>query len=146
MNIYKNLGGNSGIVKYESGPDYIKVQFYDDSLYVYTDASAGSENITIMKHLAIRGVGLNSYIMRNVYKKYERKYRIAEATPDTLKKGLIVQLNSGGPEMTCFSEPEGNMITCAWFNTGELRKDNFPIEALNILSQCEKIIEEDEEY
>jgi uncharacterized protein YodC (DUF2158 family) len=144
MNTYKNLSGNSGIVKYESGPDYIKVQFYDDSLYVYTDASAGSENISIMKHLAVMGIGLNSYIIRNVYKKYERKYRITEATPDTLTKGMIVQLNSGGPEMTCLSDPVDNNVTCAWFNSGELRKDTFPIEALNILSQSEKIIEEDE--
>lgn len=146
MDSYKNLGGNSGIIKYETGPDFIKVQFYENILYLYTYASAGADNVEIMKHLAYRGVGLNSFINRNVYKKYEKKYKISQAYPENLIKGIIVQLNSGGPEMTCISEIENNSVTCAWFSDGRMEKESIPIEALSIISKCEKVIYEEEDY
>lgn len=75
MQQYANRGGNSGIQAYELGADYIRVRFSDGSVYLYTNASAGSQNIEIMKGLASSGQGLNSFIMKNVRKAYARKER-----------------------------------------------------------------------
>ncbi len=75
MERYRNLGGDSGVVAYESGPDFIRVQFSDGSIYLYTEASAGSYNIETMKQLASNGQGLNAFIMANVRKRYARKER-----------------------------------------------------------------------
>ncbi len=73
MTIYKNLGGNSNVVAYEIGQDYIKVQFGDGSIYLYTYMSTGRSNVEKMKALAVKGVGLNSFIGRYIRKKYARK-------------------------------------------------------------------------
>jgi hypothetical protein len=43
---------DSGVESFEIGPDFIKVQFHDGVLYLYTDQSAGRENIEQMKRLA----------------------------------------------------------------------------------------------
>jgi hypothetical protein len=75
MERYRNLGGNSGIYAYELGEDYIKVQFSDGSTYLYTNRSAGSYNIEIMKSLAIRGQGLNSFISTTIKRRYESRIR-----------------------------------------------------------------------
>ncbi len=75
MERYKNLGGNSGVLAYEIGPDYIKVEFTGGSLYLYNYGSAGSQNVERMKELAIAGEGLNSFINRYVKKAYALKLR-----------------------------------------------------------------------
>lgn len=75
METYLNLGGNSNIISYQIGPDYINVQFADNSIYLYTYSSAGVENIEEMKSLARRGAGLNSFINRNVRGNYASKLR-----------------------------------------------------------------------
>ena len=75
MERYKNLGGNSGVMAYEIGSDFIRVQFFDGSIYLYTYASAGSHNIEHMKQLARNGQGLNSFINTTVRKAYARKER-----------------------------------------------------------------------
>ena len=75
MERYKNLGGDSGVVAYEIGSDYIKVQFHDGWIYLYNYQSAGSYNIEHMKELAIAGEGLNSFIGRVVKKGYASKCR-----------------------------------------------------------------------
>ena len=75
MKPYANLGGNSGVVAYENGPDFIKVQFSDGSIYPYTYASAGADNIECMKQLAESGHGLNSFINTNVRNLYAAKER-----------------------------------------------------------------------
>lgn len=75
MERYANLGGNSGVVGYEIGNDFIRVQFSDGSIYLYTYASAGADNIEQMKRLARNGRGLNTFISKNVYKRYARKER-----------------------------------------------------------------------
>ena len=72
MKPYKNLGGNSNICRYEIGSDYLDVEFYGTSrIYRYSYRSAGKEHVENMKLLAEKGVGLNSYIMRNARKLYE---------------------------------------------------------------------------
>ena len=73
MTKYKNLSGESGISAYESGEDYIRVEFRDQDVYLYTDKSAGAEHIAEMKRLAEEGRGLNTYISQNVKANYEKK-------------------------------------------------------------------------
>ncbi len=75
MEKYKNAGGNSGIEAYEIGPDSVTVRFTDGVSYCYTTDSAGEENISEMKELAVLGSGLNSFIMHNCKHDYERRSR-----------------------------------------------------------------------
>jgi len=72
MILYKNIGGDSGVVAYESGPDYIKVKFSTGKVYLYSYQSAGSSNIEHMKKLALSGQGLNAFIKRTVNNLYVR--------------------------------------------------------------------------
>ena len=73
MESYKNLNGDSGVVGFEKGSDYIRVKFKDNSVYLYTYTSAGASNIEEMKRLAVAGRGLNSYINRYARKLYAKK-------------------------------------------------------------------------
>lgn len=75
MTEYQNYGGNSNVIAYELGDDYIDVQFADYSVYRYSYRSAGVNNVEEMKERALSGAGLNSYIMRYCRTLYERKYR-----------------------------------------------------------------------
>ncbi len=70
MENYTNLGGNSNVSGYEIGDDWIRVQFGDGSIYRYTYASTGRDDIETMKNLAHSGQGLNSFIGRIVKKRY----------------------------------------------------------------------------
>ena len=60
---------------FEIGNDYIRVQFNDNSVYLYTNSSAGPHNINKMKQLAQSGEGLNAFINTTVRKSYARKER-----------------------------------------------------------------------
>ena len=75
MDIYRNLGGDSGVVAYEIESDSIKVKFRDGWVYIYNYGSAGSGNVDQMKLLAHAGRGLNSFITRVVRKAYAAKTR-----------------------------------------------------------------------
>jgi len=76
MQTYKNLSNNSGVTFYEIGSDYIAVKFnYTNNLtYLYNYNITGIQNVEHMKLLAIIGEGLNTFIAKNVGKKYARKY------------------------------------------------------------------------
>jgi hypothetical protein len=73
MERYRDIDGNSGVAEYELGTDYIRVKFKDGSVYLYTYASAGANNIEEMKRLAAVGKGLNTFIKKNVNKRYAQK-------------------------------------------------------------------------
>lgn len=73
MKLYKNLGGNSNVLAYLNGEDYIDVQFGDGMIYRYSYQSAGVDKVEHMKALAVQGQGLNSYIMRYAKMNYENK-------------------------------------------------------------------------
>jgi hypothetical protein len=73
---YRNLGGDSGVIAYELGEDFIIVRFRKGGTYKYTYSSAGSNNIERMKGFAISGKGLNTFIDKHVKKKYASKSRI----------------------------------------------------------------------
>lgn len=75
MKPYRDIDGDSGVVAYETGLDFIRVQFRDGGLYLYTNASAGSTNVARMKTLAASGDGLNAFINRYVRNRYARKER-----------------------------------------------------------------------
>ena len=72
---YSDPDGNSSIASYQIGSDYVSVRFTDGSIYTYTDASAGEQNIERMKDLARTGDGLNSFILANVTYDYESRSR-----------------------------------------------------------------------
>ena len=73
MGPYKNTAGGSGVRAYEIGSDYITIEFSDGSVYRYTYASAGQENVERMKGLAQAGQGLNTFMNTTLSKLYERK-------------------------------------------------------------------------
>ncbi len=75
MERYANRGGDSGITGYEIAPDSITVQLSDGSAYLYTYDSTGQSDVEQMKSLAQHGQGLNSFISKNVKKRYARKLR-----------------------------------------------------------------------
>ena len=75
MQPYLNLGGNSNVRAYETGSNYIGVQFQDGSVYRYTYSSTGSDYIERMKQLAVSGQGLNSFVSSYVKKNYAAKLR-----------------------------------------------------------------------
>lgn len=49
MERYANRGGDSGIVGYEIGNDFIRVQFSDGSVYLYTYASASANAVVLLE-------------------------------------------------------------------------------------------------
>ena len=72
MEIYRNVGGDSGISAYEIGANYVSVKFNNTGkVYTYSYGRAGKSHVDQMKILAERGSGLNSYIMRNVKNLYD---------------------------------------------------------------------------
>ncbi len=73
MERYKNLSGKSGILAYELGDDYIKIEFEDGATYLYTYTNTGKENVEAMKALAVQGEGLTTYINQYIRKGYEDK-------------------------------------------------------------------------
>ena len=76
MQPYLNCSGNSGIVEYENGPDFIIVRFHSGDLYVYTSERLGRNHVEEMKRLAVSGRGLSTYIsqhrdVRDGYARYD---------------------------------------------------------------------------
>lgn len=75
MTRYIDRDDHSGILRYELGDDYIKIEFQNNSIYLYSYSSSGENYIETMKELAISGYGLNSYINKYVKLSYESKLR-----------------------------------------------------------------------
>lgn len=75
METYKDIDSDSGVIGYEIGPDFIRVQFSTGAVYRYTYASAGVNNIEHMKQLAKNGDGLNAFINTTVREAYAQKER-----------------------------------------------------------------------
>ena len=73
MERYQNLEGESGVVAYEVGHDYIKVRFRNGVTYVYDHSAPGPEKVEQMKALAHAGRGLSTYISRRVRGAFARK-------------------------------------------------------------------------
>ncbi len=75
MEQYQNLAGNSGVATYESGLDFIRVQFTNGETYLYTYDSAGADAVERMKTLAEQGRGLSTFISRTVKSAFAAKSR-----------------------------------------------------------------------
>lgn len=72
MQRYRNLNGDSGVYAFEVGNNYIRVQFTGNSReYTYSYSKAGAYHVEQMKMLALKGMGLNSYINRHVKDLYD---------------------------------------------------------------------------
>lgn len=66
MKQYANLSGNSGVLAYETGPDWIDVKFRNGDTYLYTHDKPGALHVETMKRLAAAGKGLSGYISQNL--------------------------------------------------------------------------------
>lgn len=75
MERYANLSRNSGVVGYDIGDEFISVRFSDGSVYRYTFLSAGRQNVEAMKGFATSGIGLNTFINKNVRNRYDSKMK-----------------------------------------------------------------------
>jgi hypothetical protein len=75
MKPYKNLSGKSTVAMYELAQDFITVRFGNQSVYRYSNQSAGSANVREMKTLAIAGKGLGTFIDTKVKALFARKVR-----------------------------------------------------------------------
>lgn len=75
MERYRDINGDSGVFAYDAGADFIRVQFRDGSVYLYTEASAGAASIAQMKRFAAAGDGLNAFINTRVRRAYARRER-----------------------------------------------------------------------
>lgn len=73
METYKNLNGNSGIKAYKISGESIEIQFADGSVYLYNYEVNGKRTIEIMKGLAEKGIGLTTYINREVRDQFAKK-------------------------------------------------------------------------
>jgi hypothetical protein len=73
MEVYLDVDGDSGVEAYEVGGGFIRVRFKSGTEYLYTDKSAGAENIEEMKRRAAAGDGLNAFIIRYVKNSYEER-------------------------------------------------------------------------
>ncbi|OON60576.1 hypothetical protein B0920_16495 [Massilia sp. KIM] len=73
MHRYRNRSGESGVVAYDIGKDSITIQFSGGDRYLYTERSAGADNIARMRALAEDGRGLSTFISQHIRQRYARK-------------------------------------------------------------------------
>ena len=72
MEIYQNRSRKSSVYAFVIGDDFIAVQFgTNGAVYKYSYAKAGRSNVETMKRLARLGLGLNTYIKRNVNGRFD---------------------------------------------------------------------------
>ena len=55
----------SGVTGYETGKNFITVEFTDGSVYQYTYVTAGTANVEKMKELAQANEGLSAFITQH---------------------------------------------------------------------------------
>ena len=73
MQRYQSIQGDSGVAAYETGSDYIRVQFKHGGTYEYDYATTGQLHVEQMKVLAASGDGLATYISKFVKATYARR-------------------------------------------------------------------------
>ncbi|MFN3789025.1 hypothetical protein [Massilia sp.] len=73
MHRYRNTSGESGVVAYDIDTDSIIIQFTGGDRYLYTERSAGAENIARMQELAREGRGLSTFVSQHIRSRYARK-------------------------------------------------------------------------
>ncbi|MXV14794.1 hypothetical protein [Hufsiella ginkgonis] len=66
MTPYKSKSGKpSGVTAYETGGNFIKVEFNHAQVYTYSYRSAGRQMVEEMKTRALAGQGLSTFISQN---------------------------------------------------------------------------------
>ncbi len=60
--MYKNFSGKSSVAAYETGRDFIKVEFRDGRIVKFSFRTAGILTVYKLKRLASSGQGLGDYI------------------------------------------------------------------------------------
>ena len=75
MKLYQNKAGNSGIKAYESGDDFIRLEFVDGKVYEYNSIEPGTEHVDEMKKLAQSGNGLATYVNKYVRGNFFKRLR-----------------------------------------------------------------------
>lgn len=75
MTKYKNLSGKSTVAMFDIAKDGVTVRFANHSVYIYSNQSAGPENVSKMKTLAVAGKGLGTFIDSTVKARFARKIR-----------------------------------------------------------------------
>jgi hypothetical protein len=74
MKRYSNKKGNSGIVNYELGKQWIVIGFRDtNDFYLYDYQNPGQSKVEEMKKLAVAGKGLATFINQFVRNNYAVK-------------------------------------------------------------------------
>lgn len=72
MQAYSDINGNSGVLSYQIGEDYIIVKFMGiQRVYVYSYKKAGRKHVEKMKLMAQLGEGLDRYVKENVRDQYD---------------------------------------------------------------------------
>lgn len=67
---YRDVSGDSGILAYGIGPDFVVVEFKSGSAYLYNYAEPGRKHVEAMKQLARAGDHLTTYINQHVRGNY----------------------------------------------------------------------------
>lgn len=75
MKRYQNLSGKSEVATYELLKDAVTLSFTNRSKYIYSNQSAGRENVSKMKVLALAGKGLGTFVATNLKDRAARKIR-----------------------------------------------------------------------
>ncbi len=71
MKKYKNTSGDSGVMHYEIGADFIKIRFqHSPEIYMYNYEIPGKSVVEKMKALAKDGKGLSTFIAQVVRDNY----------------------------------------------------------------------------
>lgn len=73
MEKYLNLNGNSSVVGFDVGFDFIWVYFSNKTKYLYTDKITGKNEVETMERLAQQGRDLGTYLGRKPYKRHSKK-------------------------------------------------------------------------
>jgi hypothetical protein len=69
MKGYRNLDGDSGILAYDYGDEWIHIQFKHGRTYEYLASTIGLSHLSAMQRLADSGRGLVTYINTNSHVK-----------------------------------------------------------------------------
>ncbi|CAM3631657.1 hypothetical protein MUGA111182_00245 [Mucilaginibacter galii] len=73
MTPYKNLSTDSGVTAYEIKVDSIVVEFKSGDKYLYSYDTPGKDAVEAIKILATKGVGLSTYISKDIKGRYAAK-------------------------------------------------------------------------
>lgn len=75
MQKYSHDGHETGVVSYSFGKNSINVLFKEGWYYLYDDQKPGADHVKNMKALAVKGIGLSTYISQHIRDNYHSKWK-----------------------------------------------------------------------